>query len=146
MATIKENETNEYTINVSEQELLSLRRKIHRAKIVYHDDYVLYSLILEIDRKGEEIVDRYIDKIIGELNNLYKNVNMKKSMSRIELEFRSLGLTKKVEFIDDNIRYASASAVAEYVETNIYDVLEDVGDKEMIADFLRDHGYKVEKK
>ena len=72
MATIKEYETNEYTINVSEQELLSLRRKIHRAKIVYHDNYVLYSLILEIDRKGEEIVDRYIDKIIGELNNLSK--------------------------------------------------------------------------
>ena len=51
----------------------------------------------------------------------------------------------KVEFIDDNIRYASASAVAEYVETYIYDVLEDVGDKEMIAEFLREHGYKVEK-
>lgn len=59
--------------------------------------------------------------------------------------FYSIGRTKKVEFIDENIRYASASAVAEYVETYIYDVLEDVGDKEMIADFLRDHGYKVEK-
>ena len=43
-------------------------------------------------------------------------------MSKIEEEFRSLGRTKKVEFIDDNIRYASASAVAEYVETYIYDV------------------------
>ena len=59
--------------------------------------------------------------------------------------FKSIGRTKKVEFIDENIRYASASAVAEYVETYIYDVLEDVGDKEMIADFLRDNGYKVEK-
>ena len=66
-------------------------------------------------------------------------------MSKIEEVFRSLGRTMKVEFIDDNIRYASASAVAEYVETYIYDVLEDVGDKEMIAEFLREHGYKVEK-
>lgn len=66
-------------------------------------------------------------------------------MSKIEDVFQTLGRTKKVEFIDENIRYASASAVAEYVETYIYDVLEDVGDKEMIADFLRDHGYKVEK-
>ncbi len=72
MAKIEENENGEYAITVSEQELLSLRRKIHRAKIEYHDHYVLYSLILEIDRKGEEIVDRYIDKIIGELNNLSK--------------------------------------------------------------------------
>ena len=67
------------------------------------------------------------------------------NMSKIEEVFRSLGRTMKVEFIDDNIRYASASAVAEYVETYIYDVLEDVGDKEMIAEFLREHGYKVEK-
>lgn len=73
---IEENESGEYTINVSEQELLSLRRKIHRAKIVYNDYYVLYSLILEIDRKGEEIVDRYIDKIIEELNNLIKHESM----------------------------------------------------------------------
>ena len=72
MAKIEENESGEYTINVSEQELLSLYRNIHRAKIVYHDHYVLYSLILEIDRKGEEIVDRYIDKIIEDLNNLSK--------------------------------------------------------------------------
>ena len=72
MAKIEENESGEYTINVSEQELLSLYRNIHRAKIVYHDHYVLYSLIFEIDRKGEEIVDRYIDKIIEDLNNLSK--------------------------------------------------------------------------
>ena len=56
-----------------------------------------------------------------------------------------MGRTEEVEFVDENIRDASGSAVAEYVETYIYDVLEDVGDKEMIADFLRDHGYKVEK-
>lgn len=72
MAKIEENENGEYTINVSEQELLSLRRKIHRAKIVYHDHYVLYALTIEVDRKGEEIVDRYIDKIIEDLNNLSK--------------------------------------------------------------------------
>ena len=72
MAKIEENENGEYAITVSEQELLSLRRIIHRAKIVYHEHYVLYSLILEIDRKGEEVVDRYIDKIIEDLNNLSK--------------------------------------------------------------------------
>ncbi len=66
-------------------------------------------------------------------------------MSKINEEFLSLGRTKKVEFIDDNIRYASVSAITEYVEEYIFDVLEDVRDKEMIADFLRDHGYKVEK-
>lgn len=59
--------------------------------------------------------------------------------------FRSLGRTKKVEFISKNIQYASASAIAEHVESYIFDVLEDVGDKEMIAHFLRNHGYKVEK-
>ena len=47
-------------------------------------------------------------------------------MSKIEDDFRSLGRTKKVEFIDENIRYASADAVAEYVETYIYDFNRDV--------------------
>ena len=66
-------------------------------------------------------------------------------MGEIEENFNSLSRTKKVEFIDDNIFYASASAVANYLEMYMYDVLENVDDKNLIADFMRDHGYKVEK-
>ena len=37
-------------------------------------------------------------------------------MNDIEKVFRGLGRTKKVEFVSENIEYASAHAVAEYVK------------------------------
>lgn len=58
--------------------------------------------------------------------------------------FQTLGRTKKVEFISENIRYASDSAVGEYVKSYLFDVLEDVDDDEYIADYLRNQGYTVE--
>lgn len=59
--------------------------------------------------------------------------------------FQSLGRTKKVEFISENIQYASDKAVAEHVKGYLFDVLNDVEDDNYIADYLRDKGYKVEK-
>ena len=66
-------------------------------------------------------------------------------MLRLEDLFSQLGRTQKVQFISDNIQYASAEAVAKYVKGYLFDVLEDVGDDNYIANYLRDKGYKVEK-
>jgi hypothetical protein len=63
----------------------------------------------------------------------------------IEKAFYRLGRTKKVEFIDKNIDYASARAVAKYVKSYLFDVLEDVNNDKYIANYLREKGYKVEK-
>lgn len=60
--------------------------------------------------------------------------------------FRSLGRTKKVEFISENIEYASAGAVADYVKGYLFDVLNDVEDDECIAMYLKNKGYSVTKK
>lgn len=63
----------------------------------------------------------------------------------IKQVFRELGRTKKVEFISENIDYASAHAVAEYVKGYLYDVLNDVGDDNYIADYLKGKGYEIKK-
>lgn len=67
-------------------------------------------------------------------------------MKNVEMAFNSLGRTKKVEFISKNIELASSSAVAEYVKGYLFDVLEDVGDDEYVATYLRSKGYEVVKK
>lgn len=62
--------------------------------------------------------------------------------------FSSLSRTKKVEFISDNIDYASDRAIVRYVSNYIRDILEDLwddGNIEGVVLFLRDKGYKVEK-
>lgn len=66
-------------------------------------------------------------------------------MSKIEEAFRGLGRTEKVKFISQNIDYANADAVAEYVSGYLFDVLNDVGDDEYVAQYLREKGYKVTK-
>lgn len=63
----------------------------------------------------------------------------------IKQVFRCLGRTKKTEFISENIDYASAHAVAEYVKGYLFDVLNDVGDDDYVAEYLKGKGYKVEK-
>jgi hypothetical protein len=63
-------------------------------------------------------------------------------MSKIEEAFRGLGRTEKVRvFISQNIEYANAVAVASYVKGYLFDVLNDVGDDEYIAAYLREKGY-----
>lgn len=60
----------------------------------------------------------------------------------------SLGRTKKVEFISDNIDYASDHAIVRHVGNYISDILEDLWDEgniEGVVLFLRSKGYKVEK-
>lgn len=62
--------------------------------------------------------------------------------------FQSLGRTKKVEFISDNIDYASDRAIVRHVGAYICDILEDLWDEgniEGVIVFLRNKGYKVEK-
>lgn len=61
----------------------------------------------------------------------------------MEKVFRTLSRTQKVEFISNNINYASAHAVAEYVKSYLFDVLKDIGDDEYVADYLRSKGYQV---
>lgn len=61
--------------------------------------------------------------------------------------FLSLGRTKKVEFISDNIDYASDRSIVQHVGTYICDILEDLwedGDIEGVVDFLKSKGYKIE--
>lgn len=67
-------------------------------------------------------------------------------MNDIEKVFRGLGRTKKVEFVSENIEYASAHAVAEYVKGYLFDVLNDLGDDDYVASYLKDKGYEVTKK
>ena len=62
--------------------------------------------------------------------------------------FHSLGRTKKVEFIDKNIDYASDHAIVRHVGNYICDILEDLwndGNIEGVITFLKGKGYKVEK-
>lgn len=66
-------------------------------------------------------------------------------MSKIEEAFRGLGRTEKVKFISQNIDYANADAVAKYVNGYLFDVLNDVGNDEYIAMYLREKGYEVTK-
>lgn len=67
-------------------------------------------------------------------------------MSKIEEAFRGLGRTEKVKFVSQNIDYANAEAVAKYVSGYLFDVLNDVGDDEYIAAYLREKGYEVKNK
>jgi hypothetical protein len=67
-------------------------------------------------------------------------------MDKIKQLFRGLGRSQKVEFISENIDYASAHAVAEYVTDYLFDVLNDLGDDDYVATYLKDKGYEVTKK
>lgn len=66
-------------------------------------------------------------------------------MSKIEEAFRGLGRTVKANFISQNIDYANADAIAKYVKAYLFDVLNDVGNDEYVAMYLRTKGYKVAK-
>ena len=63
----------------------------------------------------------------------------------IERAFRSLGRTKKSEFISEHIELASSKAMANYVKDYLFDVLKGVNDDEYIAMYLREKGYTVTK-
>lgn len=67
-------------------------------------------------------------------------------MNKIEEVFRELGRTEKVKFISQNIDYANAVAVSNYVKGYLFDVLQDVGDDNYVAMYLRNKGYEVTKK
>jgi len=67
-------------------------------------------------------------------------------MDKIKQLFRGLGRSQKVEFISENIDYASAHAVAEYVTDYLFDVLNDLGNDDYVATYLKDKGYEVTKK
>lgn len=66
-------------------------------------------------------------------------------MSKIEEDFRSLGRTEKAKFISQNIDYANSNAIAKYISAYLFDVLEDVGNNEYVAMYLRGKGYEVTK-
>lgn len=66
-------------------------------------------------------------------------------MSKIEDVFCTLGRTKKSQFISEHIELASADAVAGYVKSYLFDILNDVEDDEYVADYLREKGYTVNK-
>lgn len=66
-------------------------------------------------------------------------------MSKIEDVFCTLGRTKKSQFISEHIEFASADAVAGYVKSYLFDVLNDVEDDEYVANYLREKGYTVNK-
>ena len=67
-------------------------------------------------------------------------------MDKIEEAFKNLGRTEKARFISQNIEYANAVAVSHYVKGYLFDVLQDVGDDNYVAMYLRNQGYKVTKK
>lgn len=70
-----------------------------------------------------------------------------KTEEKLKDLFLSLGRTKKVEFISDNIDYASDRAIVQHVGSYICDILEDMwedGNIDGVVAFLRSKGYKVE--
>ena len=71
-----------------------------------------------------------------------------KTEEKLKDLFLSLGRTKKVEFISDNIDYASDRAIVQHVGSYIFDILEDLWEDDTIDGvirFLESKGYKVEK-
>ncbi len=56
-------------------------------------------------------------------------------------EFRSQSMTDKCAFIEENLHYASSRAIVKYAETYILDVLDELNDPEVVADWLRTQGY-----
>ena len=64
---------------------------------------------------------------------------------RIKRLFCQLSRTQKVEFISENIQYASAKAIADYERDYLFDVLQELDDDDYVANYLRDKGYKVTK-
>ncbi len=71
-----------------------------------------------------------------------------KTEEKLKDLFLSLGRTKKVEFISDNIDYASDCAIVQHVGSYIFDILEDLWEDDNIDGvirFLESKGYKVEK-
>lgn len=71
-----------------------------------------------------------------------------KTEEKLKNLFLSLGRTKKVEFISENIDYASGRAIVQHVGSYIFDILEDLWEDDNIDGvirFLESKGYKVEK-
>lgn len=71
-----------------------------------------------------------------------------KTEEKLKDLFLSLGRTKKVEFISDNIDYASDRAIVQHVGSYIFDILEDLWEDDNIDGvirFLESKGYKMEK-
>ena len=71
-----------------------------------------------------------------------------KTEEKLKDLFLSLGRTKKVEFISENIDYASDHAIVQHVGSYIFDILEDLWEDDNIDGvirFLESKGYKVEK-
>lgn len=71
-----------------------------------------------------------------------------KTEEKLKDLFLSLGRTKKVEFISDNIDYASDRAIVRHVGSYICDILEDLWEDDNIDGvirFLESKGYKVER-
>lgn len=68
---------------------------------------------------------------------------------RIKEMFLTLSRTKKVEFISDNIDYASDRAIVRHLGAYICDFLEELWDeeqnREQLITFLNRKGYTVEK-
>ena len=59
-------------------------------------------------------------------------------MNDIEKVFRGLGRTKKVEFVSENIEYATGCGNMENYP--LFDVLNDLGDDDYVASYLKDKG------
>ena len=65
------------------------------------------------------------------------------SLENLRSAFRNNSSSVCSEFIDQNLHYASASAIFQYVESYLFDVLDEIVDKEYIADYLRNKGWEV---
>lgn len=57
--------------------------------------------------------------------------------------FRSQSMADKTAFISANLHYASMPAIVDHCSAYIYDVLDAIEDREMIAEWLRSKGYNV---
>ncbi len=70
-----------------------------------------------------------------------------KTEEKLKDLFCQLERAKKVEFVSDNIGYASDRAIVRHVGTYICDILDDLwvdGNIDRIVNYLKRKGYKVE--
>lgn len=62
---------------------------------------------------------------------------------KLLLEFQKHSRTDKQKLIERYLHLASGSAIAKYVEAYLFDILDEMGDDEYIANYLREKGFEV---
>ena len=125
-------------LSKEEIDLLEEKQKAH-PELREAQKTLANEIITDIHGKEE------LERAIAMTNAFFSGDVTSLTKDEIEEVFRGLGRTEKAKFISQNIDYANADAIAEYVSAYLFDVLKDVGNDEYVATYLKEKGYKVTK-